>query len=83
MDLSNTCQKLHDRYRSYTARRPKTILLTNEEFFAIHQPPVTNARPTRQPQTVKRCRATKLDGQRCDAVVKIDGDFCRRHVNKK
>ena len=21
--------------------------------------------------------------QRCDAVVKIDGDFCRRHVNKK
>jgi hypothetical protein len=79
MDLTNTSVKLQSRYASYTTNRPKTILLTNEQFYQIHQPP---SRPVATPQTptVKKCRATKLDGCRCDAVVKIAGDFCKRHA---
>jgi hypothetical protein len=83
MDLSMTCHKLKDRYQSYTDNRPKTILLTNEEFFAIHQPMVLNTGSTRPQPVVKKCRAIKLDGHRCDAIVKIDGDFCKRHSKKK
>ena len=74
--------KIRRRYDEIQNSRPRTILLSNEEFFALecgfnHQQPDTESRPLLK-TTENRCRATKMDGNICNAKVKI-GDFCKRH----
>lgn len=77
MDLSPTIDKLRKHYAVCSNSRPKTVLLTNSQYYELHQPSPISIAPQ---QSIKKCRATKMNGCRCDAIVKIDGDFCRRHA---
>jgi hypothetical protein len=80
MELTDASVNLRSRYKSHKENRSRTILLSNVEFFAIHEPTPTasNQRPVE-----KKCRAHKMDGHVCNALVKTSGDFCRRHAKKQ
>jgi hypothetical protein len=80
MELTGTSESLRSRYKSHKDNRSRTILMTNEEFFAIHEniPASSNQRPVE-----KKCRAHKMDGHICNALIKTSGDFCRRHAKKQ
>jgi hypothetical protein len=77
--------KLRERYISLKRNRPATILLTNQEYFSLdykynHQPvdACVEPRVEKISKCVVKCRATKMDGNICNAKVK-EGEFCKRH----
>ena len=85
MFVVETGQKLRERYNSLKRNRPATILLTNQEYFSLdykynHQPVDVAVEPRIEKvlKCVVKCRATKMDGNVCNAKVK-EGEFCKRH----
>ena len=75
--------KFRERYRVLKQNRPRTVLLCNQQYFSLDQlHNETNIclgnHKTKETKSVIRCRATKMDGNVCNAKVK-DGEFCKRH----
>jgi len=94
-DLNDTVERMRTSYQKYYANRSKTIQMTSNNFFDLingqpSPPPLKEKKepkkrsPTSQVCDDVRCRAYKMDGNKCNAKIKIQGtEFCARHSRKK
>lgn len=96
-NLNNAVNILRASYTKYYANRSKTILMTNQNFYDLMNgqtqpvpPPKEKKEPKKRASTTAqvcndvRCRAYKMDGNKCNAKIKIQGnEFCARHSKKK
>jgi hypothetical protein len=89
--------KLRSSYALFNENRPKTVLMTTQEYYRLFDkyeekmaekpspagkvPKELKAKST--PQVFGLCRAYKMDGCVCNAKIKLSGtEFCVRHSKK-
>jgi hypothetical protein len=96
-DITNTVNVLRTSYKKYYDNRSRTVLMTNKNYFDLlngQADPLPSKEkerkePKKRPPSTSqvcddvRCRAYKMDGNKCNAKIKIRGnEFCARHSKK-
>jgi len=95
-NIEESAKTIRTNYEYIRTHRPRTILLTNAEYYRLFDkhderfkttPSVVVQKPPKaviKPATViVFCRAFKMDGHVCNAKVKKTGfEFCARHSKK-